>query len=295
MSIPATEVELELTFDATLAECPVWDDEHQLLYWVDIEGGKVYRYNPATSKNEAFDIGEHVGSIALRKQGGLVMALKTGFAFYELEKQTLTHIADPESHLPNHRFNDGKCDPNGRFWAGTLSYDQQEGVGSLYCLNSNLSVDTKLRRLTIPNGMAWNDAGDTFYFIDSPDRTIYSFDFDQKTGTLQNRTEIFRLNDRKGLPDGMTIDREGKLWVAIYDGFGVIRVDPETGDILHQIELPVPQVTSCTFGGPEFDELYITSAREHMTDEDVEKHPLSGSIFRARVPSAGTPVNRFSG
>ncbi|MDZ7693463.1 MAG: SMP-30/gluconolactonase/LRE family protein [Balneolaceae bacterium] len=249
MSILSTQAELELKFDAILAECPVWDDRNNLLYWVDILSGKLYRYNPQQRNNIEFEIDEHIGSLALCEDQGAVLALKSGFALFDFEKRKMKHLYDPEIDLSNNRFNDGKCDPSGRFWAGTLSYDQQQGVGSLYCLNTNLSVHKKLRNLTIPNGMAWSIDEQTFYFIDSHDHIIYAFDFDMMTGELQNRSVIFTLDHSEALPDGMTIDTEGKLWVALYNGFKVIRVDPTSGEVMHEILLPVPQVTSCDVWG----------------------------------------------
>lgn len=295
MSIPSQEAELELQFDATLAECPVWDERENLLYWVDILSGQLYRYDPVQKENTGFEIGEHIGSFALREENGAVLALKSGFAFYDFDAGKITHLSDPEAHLPNHRFNDGKCDPKGRFWAGTLSYQQQQGVGSLYVLNPNLSIDLKLRKLTIPNGMAWDTEKQVFYFIDSPDSTIYSFDYDEKTGEITNRSVVLKIDHPEALPDGMTIDDEGKLWTALYNGYKVIRIDPKTGEILYEIMLPVPQVTSCVFGGEKLNELYITTAREHMTEEQVEEFPLSGSIFKTELPFNGTRGTRFAG
>lgn len=294
-SIPSINAELELKSEATLAECPVWDEREALLYWVDILSGKLSRYDPHKNENTEFEIGEHIGSLALREKSGAVLALKSGFAFYDFEKRKINHLTDPKIGLPNNRFNDGKCDPSGRFWSGTLSYDQQQGVGSLYCLNTNLSVHTKLRQLTIPNGMAWDTGKQKFYFIDSPEKTIYAFDYNEMSGELKNRTKIYTINQDNALPDGMTIDAEGKLWVALYNGFKVIRIDPEEGNVLHEIQLPVPQVTSCTFGGQGLDELFITTAREHMPQEQVKEYPLSGCIFKAKVPATGSPAVRFAG
>lgn len=295
MNIPTKEAEVVLKSNAELAECPVWDERDNLLYWTDILLGKLFRYDPQQREQTVFEIGEDVGSFVLREEEGAVLAMKSGFALYDFESKKTTHISNPEYGLPNNRFNDGKCDPTGRFWAGTLSYDQQQGAGSLYILNPNLSVDTKLRNLTIPNGMAWDTGKQSFYFIDSPHRTVYSFDFDETTGELQNRSVVFKLDHPEAMPDGMTIDEEGKLWVALYNGHKVVRIDPESGDLLYEVLLPVPQVTSCTFGGKELSELYITTAREHMTDEQVSRFPLSGSIFKAVLPFKGTPAVRFAG
>lgn len=295
MPIPSVEAELELKTNAVLGECPVWDDTENKLYWVDILSGVVNKYDPTDKTNTEYEVGEHVGALALRQEGGLVLATKTGYAFFNPDSGKFTNISDPEIHLPNNRFNDGKCDTAGRFWAGTLSYEQQQGAGSLYCLNTNLSVDLRLRQLTIPNGMAWDQDSDKFYFIDSRDRALYSFDYNHETGEINHRSVVTIFGKEGPLPDGMTMDTNGKLWVAMYNGYKVKRVDPETGDTLQEITLPVPQVTSCTFGGPEMNELFITTAREHMSDEDVEEYPLSGSLFKVELPETGHPPTRFGG
>lgn len=295
MQTNSTEATLELEHEAILGEGPVWDEVEEKLYWVDILSGSLFIYSPREGKNTTYDVGAHLGTVALRRQGGLVMALQTGFAFFDTEDQRLTEVADPESHIPGNRFNDGKCDPSGRFWAGTLSYELGKGTGNLYCLDSDLNVDLKLQGLTIPNGMAWNSSKDKFYFIDTPTGNIYSFDYDDDSGEISNRKIIRNMDSSEGFPDGMSIDEEDCLWVALYGGGKVIRIDPATGNTLFEILLPVPRITSCTFGGPELNELYITTAREHMSEEEIAKLPLSGSLFKAKLPFKGKPVFRFSG
>lgn len=293
MSIPTIQAELEFDRPSVLAECPVWDERRNLLYWVDILSGNLFQYDPELKKRSIFDIGEHIGSFALWEKGGSVLALQSGFAFYSFESNQIERIRNPEEHLSNHRFNDGKCDPAGRFWSGILSYDVKEDAGSLYMLSFDLNTEKKLQNLTIPNGMAWDLSKKAFYFIDSPDRTIYRFDYDNESGLIKNRTSFFEFSPGDALPDGMTIDSEGHLWVALYNGFKVVRIDTGKKEIVYQIELPVPQVTSCTFGGKNLDELYITTAREHMSQEEIEKAPLSGCIFKGNVPFKGLPPVRF--
>ncbi len=290
-----TSAEPELTFNAHLGEGPVWDENEEKLYWVDILSAKLLVYDPSRKTNMEYDTGEHVGAVALRKPGGLLLALKTGIAFFDLESRKLTRILDPEPGLSGNRFNDGKCDPSGRFWAGTLSYKQVKGAGSLYILFPDLHAERKLREVTVPNGMAWNHDNNQFFFIDSPTGTIFTFDYDDKSGMISNRRTVRQIAEAEGSPDGMTIDEEDGLWVALYGSGKVIRIDPESGDTLHEIHLPVPNVTSCTFGGPGLDELYITTARENMSALDIKQAPLSGSLFKAKVPCKGLPVSRFSG
>lgn len=295
MQLHSTQATLELKHDAILGEGPVWDEIEEKLYWVDILSGKLFEYSHHEKKKSVYDIGEHLGAVALRKEGGVVMAMQTGFAFYDLEEQKITHIADPESHLPGNRFNDGKCDPSGRFWAGTMSYDLDEEAANLYCLDSDLSINLKLQDLTISNGMAWNKKRNTFFFIDTPTRKIFSFDYDDRSGTISNRSIIKEIEKNEGYPDGMTIDEEDGLWIALYGGGKVIRIDPSNGKTLFEVHLPVPRVTSCTFGGPVFDELYITTCRENMSEREIEQAPLSGSLFKAKLPFKGMPAFRFSG
>ncbi|MDX1617888.1 MAG: SMP-30/gluconolactonase/LRE family protein [Balneolaceae bacterium] len=295
MGVRTTVAEIAYEKDADLAECPVWDERNNLLCWVDITGGLLYRFDPAGKSSEHFDIGRDLGSFALRESGGAILATRSGFAFYDFNDRSLTPIENPEPESSNSRFNDGKCDPEGRFWSGTLTYDFKRGAGSLYCLDTDLKVKRKLQNVTIPNGMAWDTGKQLFYFIDSPNRKIYSFRYDRETGSLSDRSVIRAIDESMGFPDGMTIDREGALWVALYEGSRVIRINPESGDTLFSVLLPVPRVTSCTFGGADLNELYITTARENMPKERLEKYPLSGSLFRARVPFRGSPAVRFAG
>ncbi len=286
---------VEFKHNAILGEGPVWDEQESLLYWVDILSGKLFRYDPHHKSNKAFDIGEHLGCVALREEGGLVLARQSGFAFFDPRQQKITNITGPEFQSPGSRFNDGKCDPSGRFWAGTLTYDLDEGAGSLYCLDQNLDTQIKLRELTIPNGMAWNQGIDKFFFIDTPACAVQSFDYNDASGEITNPVVVKKFDKEEGYPDGMCIDREGALWVALYNGGKVIRIDPDSGETLFEIQLPVPQATSCTFGGADFSELYITTGREYMSEEDVDRWPLSGSLFKVQLPFKGWPPTRFNG
>lgn len=289
------KAEVELAFDADLGEGPVWDNINEELYWVDVNAGKLFIYDPESKENKEFNICEHVGAVALRENGGLVMALKSGFAFYNLKTETIRYLQNPESNLPGNRFNDGKCDPSGRFWAGSMSYELKEGEGNLYCLNKNLSPNLKLENLTISNGMGWNSDVNRFFFIDTPTQKIFSFIYDDASGAISNRKTVCEIDQKNGSPDGMTIDEENHLWVALYNGGKVIRINPENGEVVFEVELPVPLVTSCTFGGRNMNELYITTAKQFMTEEELEVAPLSGSLFKVKLPFKGRPAVRFKG
>jgi sugar lactone lactonase YvrE len=295
MSITKYSAEVVLKTDAKLGEGPVWDGEKKVLYWVDILSGKLFEYNPKMGYNKEFNIGEHTGAAVIRKRGGLVLAMKSGFAFFHPTTGKTEKIADPEPHLPGNRFNDGKCDPAGRFWAGTMAYDMAKGNGSLYCLHPHLTIERKLTGISISNGLAWNKSADTLYFIDTLTHQLTAFNYDIKTGNIMNKRVVAEFDKNLGYPDGMAMDEKNKLWVAFYNGSKVIRINPEGGEISAIVSLPVPKPTSCAFGGENLDELYITTCREHMSPEEIEQAPLSGSLFKVSLPVKGLPVGLFGG
>lgn len=176
-----------------------------------------------------------------------------------------------------------------------MSYGLDRGAGSLYCLNTDLAVSKKVGRLTIPNGMAWSADRKTMYLIDTIPGEIYAYDYVDSGAAVTNRSLIRKVPESEGYPDGMTIDSEGYLWIALYGGGKIIRIDPAGGEVDVEVIVPVPKPTSCTFGGERFNALYITTARENMTGEELNSHPLSGSLFRAELPFKGLPANRFAG
>lgn len=279
---------------AEVGEGSLWDELKQRLYWVDIHGNALHRYNPATGKNRSWNVGEHVGTVVLDEQGGALLATVRGFARFNLETGELARLHDPEVGHDETRFNDGKCDPAGRFWAGTMAYDCTEGAGNLYCLEADGSVGKKLDQLTISNGLVWNAAATKFYFIDSLTYQVDSFDYDRATGEISNKSVVTTFDkDTEGLPDGMAIDVEGGLWVAMFGKSAVLRIDPATGERTHKVSLPTANVTSCAFGGKDLKDLYITTATVHLNDEQLRDQPLAGSLFVARSPIAGVPAHRY--
>ena len=296
--MPTFTAELEFRHDSLLGEGPVWDARTQQLIWVDIEGFYVHVYNPATRAHRAIAVGEYVGSAAVRASGGLVLALMSGFAALDLATEQLTPIADAESHLPGNRFNDGKCDPAGRFWAGTLCLDEDhgEGKGNLYCLHSDQRVELKAPGVWISNGLAWTRDERTMYYIDSPKQCVVAYDYDKTTSAITNPREVIRVDgSEKGYPDGMTIDEEGMLWIAHWDGGHVCRWNPHTGEELAEIAVPVSRPTSCVFGGANFETLYITSARTRLSAEKLAGQPLAGSIFKCTPGVRGLPLWEYAG
>ena len=279
---------------AVLGEGPVWRAETQDLVWVDIESARVCCFNPATGENQTWDVGEKPGLAVPTKQGDLILGTSVGFVRLDLASGVLSPIIDPEQDLPNNRFNDGKVDPEGRLWAGTMGLDEAPNVGSLYRLNRNLSTDKLFDQVTISNGMAWTSDQKTFYYIDSPTRRVDVFDCDMAGGTVSDRRTAFELPEGMGYPDGMSIDNEGMLWVALWQGWGVARFAPG-GALLAKVEVPVECVTSCCFGGENWDELYITTSSRDLDETGREEQPLAGGLFRCRPGVSGPPTNLFLG
>jgi sugar lactone lactonase YvrE len=290
-------IEAELALDAKvlLGEGPWWNARTQQLYWVDIEGKAFHVFDPTTGNDRKIDVGQMVGCCVGRKSGGVVLALQNGFYSLDLETEKLTPLVDPESHLPENRFNDGKCDSRGRLWAGTTRVQHDEPAGFLYRLDADLNVHRKLDDVWISNGLAWSLDDKTLYYIDSPTSEIVAFDFDARTGEIANERLVLEIPEGGGSPDGMTIDEEGMLWVALWDGWRVIRVNPESGEIIDEVRLPVARPTSCMFGGANLDELYITTASTRMPAEELSKQPLAGGIFRCKPGVRGLPANEFAG
>ena len=288
----------ELIFDghAALGEGPIWDDEREVLYWVDIVGNLLNVYDPQKQENQAYDIGQSVGTVVpTQEPGKLMLALQDGFATYELEKQTVTFLQDPEAHLPGNRFNDGKCDPAGRFWAGTMASSAQGKQGSLYCLDTDGQVRKMLGDIGISNGLAWSLDGSLMYYIDTNTSAVRAFDFDMASGEISNSKIIIEVPKSMGFPDGMTIDAEGMLWIALWGGGQVGRWNPHDGKLLQSVACPVSRTTACAFGGKALDTLYITSAAVGLSEEERQREPHAGGLFAVQPGCQGVAAYRFGG
>lgn len=280
---------------ATLGEGPCWDAKRKRLYWVDIIEKKVHIHDVSTGKNHAIEVDHLVGAVVVRESGGLILATQNGF--YELDEETgeATLLHNPEADMSSNRFNDGKCDPAGRFWAGTMEVDEQKPVGSLYVLDTNLAVKKMLSGITISNGLTWSSDHKTMYYIDSPTKKVVAFDYDVNSGDISNKRVVVTIPEGEGIPDGMTIDAEDKLWVAQWGGYKVSRWDPETGEHIGEVKVPAKQVTSCVFAGDDLDELYITTAKRGLDEEELSKYPHSGSVFHIKSSIKGGETFMFKG
>jgi sugar lactone lactonase YvrE len=272
--------ELVLDARARLGEGPFWDERGRRLGWVDILDAKVHWYDPATGEDTAVDVGEHIGAAAPRRDGGLVLAVASGFALLD-DDGRVTPVADLAK--PGVRMNDGKADPRGRFLAGTMAYDETPGAGTLYALDPDRRVRTLVEGVTVSNGLAWSADGGTLYYIDTPTRGVDAFDYDLDGGDVANRRRVITIPESDGWPDGMTIDDEGHLWVAFWEGSAVRRYAAD-GSLLAVVELPVTRVTSCAFGGPDRGDLYITSAQPAGGGPE---QPHAGGLFRCRPGVTG--------
>jgi len=293
--VAGQELELVADVKAVLGEGPSWHAERELLYWVDIEGQQVHEFNPADRTDQTIPVGSLVGAVVPMDEGGLLLAARDGF--YRLNPQTGEQdlIGKPEREPAGNRFNDAKCDPRGRLWAGTMSLDDQPSQGSLYCLEADGRIRPVLTGVTISNGLAWSADGGTFYYIDTPTRQVLAYDFDAEEGALSNPRTAVHFPEGEGYPDGMTIDAEGMLWVAHWGGGKVSRFHPATGERLTEIAFPAELVTSCAFGGRDLDELYITTARTGLAEDRLQKQPSAGGLFRIKPGVKGTPTIGYAG
>ncbi len=278
---------------ALLGEGPVWLPEEGALYWVDIKAPAAHRFVPAVGGRQSWPMPEEIGFLIPRAGGGFIAGLQSGFAFVDLSSGVIEHLDSPEADLSNNRFNDGKCDPSGRLWAGSMDNDETAPTGVLYRVDADRSWQPMDDGYIVTNGPAFSPDGRTLYHADSFARTIYAFDLDENGALSGKRTHI-RFADDQGYPDGMTVDADGYLWVAHWGGWRLTRFSPE-GTAERTIELPVAQVTSCAFGGSDLDTLYVTTAAIGLDQNDRARQPLAGGLFEISVGIKGLPANRFAG
>ncbi len=287
------DAELVLDAGARLGEGPVWDEEAGVLVWVDILGPAVHLYRPSDGSDRVIPVPSPVGAAALREAGGLLLALEDGFWLRDADG-TMRLLAPVEAGDRSTRMNDGRVDPAGRFYCGTMAYDERPGAGALYRLDPDGHVERILDRATISNGIDWSPDGQRCWYIDTPTMGVDRFDYERETGALANRHRVATIPDGQGFPDGLTVDAEGGAWVAFWDGWCVRRYLPD-GTLDRVVRVPVARVTSCAFGGRQLDELYITTAWNGLSAAEREAQPHAGGLFRARPGVRGLPARRFRG
>jgi sugar lactone lactonase YvrE len=273
---------------ALLGEGPVWDAARGELIWVDVDRGLVHRRGPGEAE-ATIDVGRPVGCAVPRAGGGLALALRDGFALIAAGGGPVELVAPVEHERRDTRMNDGACDSRGRFWAGTMSLAGDTGPAALYRLDPDLGVRRVLTGLSISNGIGWSPDGATMFHVDTPRRRIGVHPFDSATGTIAAARRFISVEDERGKPDGLAVDAEGGVWVALWRGSAVQRYSPE-GKLEERCELPVSQVTSCCFGDEDLGTLYVTSAARGIRDE-----PLAGALFAFRPGVRGLPAAPFAG
>jgi sugar lactone lactonase YvrE len=288
------EADLFVDARARLGEGPVWDDRSGRLVWVDIEGRAIHSTDIASGSTTSLPMPLPVGIAVPRRSGGFVAALEDGFHAVDADGRTQL-VAPIDNEGGRLRFNDGACDPAGRFLAGTMAYDYANapGAGALYRLDPDLRVTRLLDDVSISNGLGWSPDGGTMYYVDTPTRRIDAFDYDVATGAISRRRRFAEI-DGVGRGDGLCVDVEGAVWVALWPGWSVRRYLAD-GTLDAILPVPVAEVSSCVFGGPALDQLFITTAWSTLSDADREAQPHAGSLFRASVGVRGLPRAIFEG
>jgi sugar lactone lactonase YvrE len=281
--------ELVLDARAALGEGPVWDSRTDELLWVDIMAGLVHRFDPATGTDTTLDVGQPVGAVVPRAAGGYALAVRDGFAL--ADENGVRLVAAVDQDRPKMRMNDGACDSSGRFWAGSMDVDEVGGAGSLYRIDAGGHVKTMLAEVTISNGIGWSPDDTVMYYVDTPTLGVDAFDYDATSCAISNRRRMVTIEEGAGSPDGLVVDAEGCVWVALWDGWAVRRYSPER-TLLGVVEVPAARVTKPAFGGPALEELYITTAAPDAPDS---KQPQAGGIFHVRPGVRGLPVNVYAG
>ncbi len=272
---------LEYEIPAKLGEGAFWNYQTQEFYWVDIEGKKLHIYHPATKTNRSFSTPSRIGTVVPIDENSAIIALEDGMYKINTRSGKVSLFASVEADMPGNRFNDGKCDPAGRLWVGSMDFGTKNPTANLYRIDADGVATKMLDSITISNGIVWASDEKTMYYIDTPTGQIRAYDFDVSTGDISNERVAVEVPDSLGFPDGMAIDAEDMLWVGMWSGNAVARFNPKTGQLISKIEVPAKNVTACAFGGPNLDTLYITTANLGMTKEEQKAFPFAGSIFKA--------------
>ncbi|MGE5229386.1 MAG: SMP-30/gluconolactonase/LRE family protein [Deltaproteobacteria bacterium] len=287
-----TDFEVAVGPGAKLGEGPRWDAATGTLLWVDIPGQTVHRYDPATSEDAVRSVPGIVSLALPRRRGGAVIGLPDGLHLLDGDDPPLIAAIEPER--PDTRTNDGACDAAGRLWVGTMALDERSPVAALYRVDSHMGVSTVLTGTTISNGLGWSPSGDRFYFIDSPTLRVDVFDFDPETGALADRRRFAAVEVEGAVPDGLAVDAQGGVWVALHGGWGLRRYAHD-GELAAVVDLPVARITSCCFGGDGLRDLYVTTRREGLSASELAAQPLAGALLRLDVGVAGLPTHAFAG
>ena len=288
-----SEIRSALSLRPDLGESPVWHRGEGALYWVDVRKPTINRFDPETGRNEEFIAPEPVHAIALTRSHRLLAVLEASLAFVDCKAGAVEPLTDVVEGIEDN-LNDGRCDRAGRFWVGSKARDWVKPIGGLFRFDPDGSLHRLDEGIQLANGLGWSPDNRTMYFIDSQPRVIYAYDFDFTAGTVRNRRVLVRIAEEHGLPDGMTVDAEGFLWVAQWNGWRIVRYDPD-GAVERVIRMPVARPTSCMFGGPDLRTLYVTSGTMRMTPDEIAAQPRAGNLFAIDTDIQGLPEPHFAG
>lgn len=276
-----------------LGEAAIWHPGRNSFFWVDLEAGWLYSCSENQQDLQRWQLDAPIGTVVPDESTGLVLALPGSLFRFDPDTGLKEKIVSLDQEPETNRSNDGKCDPSGRLWLGTLALDESEGAGRLYCIPAHGEPEIRIPRATIPNGIVWTRDKTTMYWIDTPTRQILAFGYEDRTGCLGDARVAVQIPPDLGMPDGMTIDSEDMLWVAHWGGSGVYRWDPRSSALLDKIEVPAPNVTSCAFGGTDYRDMIITTARKGLSADALERFPESGSVYYCVPGVKGVPPNQF--
>ena len=286
--------ECVLDVRASLGECPVWSGDERALYWIDINAPSLNRFDPATGANLSWPMPSSIGSFAVRAQGGFVVALRDGIWLVDRAGRLGDRVAEAPYDPSHHRFNDGRADPAGRFWVGTMNERRDGASAALYRLDRYFTLTEMADGITISNGLAWSPDRRTLYHADTPARTISAYPFDAAAGTIGGRRVFAHFEGETERPDGAAVDSEGCYWIAFYRGGKIVRLSAR-GERLGEYPVPAMCPTMCAFGGPDLRTLYVTTARQMREPDELARLPQSGGIFAMQVEVPGLPEPRFAG
>ena len=272
-------------YSCELGEGPFWDSKRSRLHWVDIIGKKIISQNLDGSNIHALEVDGNPGCVVLSDDGTMVAGVDNQISSLDGDGNLLRVLADTKEGA-GLRFNDGKCDPSGRFWVGSMDRKEKNKLGSLYSWNSIEGLVNREQGVTVSNGMGWSPDNSLFYYIDSPTREVSVYDFDLSTGSINNKRRFISFSEEDGFPDGMTIDNEGRLWIAFWGGSKIMCVNPDSKAIEEVVSFPVSKITSCAFGGEKMDKLFITSAKVQVNEKD---EPMAGKTFVVSLGVKGLP------
>jgi sugar lactone lactonase YvrE len=294
---PDPDIQVAVASASVLGEAPMWHPREQVLYYCDIPGKRLNRFDPKTNDLSHWDFDTEPASLAPRLDGSLVLAMRDGLFRFDPATGERQRLAKPPYDTAEERFNDGKADPQGRFWVGTI-HERREPVAALYCWSDG-TLERRAEGITNSNGLAWSPDGRTMYWADTKAHEIYAFDVDLASGELSRR-RVFAsfpvkaadqdLSTYGGRPDGAAMDSEGCYWIAMFEGARVLRLSPQ-GEVVREVHLPVQCATMPCFGGPDLRTLYITTSREKRPTEELARQPLAGCVLSLRVDVPGLPVN----